>query len=861
MSQEIVFTSARRGLRSGSTGFCTVRSTRGMPSNLAQMLERLTGYTHTFDAYSNEASLNPVNFAHYIARLGDQRFHILARISNAPLDHTNRSNKLAHVLAIESQQFAKELSEGPASESMTLPWIRTWSSDTEPYVLADQKQIQLPMKGQSRVENCRAWKDATGDPGWAAVLAESGGAGKEIMTVIVPGDVGHREEFWLLELVNESLSLLPPVNRWDITYSTVFSGNLPVSINCQWQFVLDGTDQAKRARVNPRARTIDIPDIVARRLKAPELPLTALTTIGDRPWSGPLSKSATAQRPTRVATNESTADLEEADSVPSAIEAKVEGDSASDTAIKRSDPVIQFDADIESALPAFTASASQRRAVTRTKTSSVPLLMRPAGLIIGAAMVLLVGFLLQRQNRDDSGALQKIVKSAQEKNQNDDAKRQKRKLNEQHQADDAARQREREEQRLLQAQKTASQKSITATTSATSAEHDPIEEMKPEAPRQSPFQDIWNHKNRLELKVPQSGLSATTDGPMHLVDIFVTSPEQFNLVRIIGGRTVLKSGLDYLLKARDGKDHSVRQWDVTRNSISGVGLGGPPDRVGTFSLNENSELTFRWDTSNQSFELVNCLLEMEVAESDAKPVQEKCTLRAVVKIPPLKFNLNEAETIVPLLNRNQLASTHAIELVDCDFRNLPGNVTRTGSTQLHVGDSVTFQIQKATPGIFPRDAALSVSLVESDQSVQIQISLELKLPNEKGEITTAPYSPGLIKKTANNIKDFEGEIEKDRRMRNAQQKTLDDLETSFKLTSPKDRSQEMKDSLDAKRTFLKNLDGRIHKNADLLRELNALAHDVSQILNSISNEGELHFRLRLLIPDADEQGIRLVETK
>ena len=72
MSQEIVFTSARHGLRTGSTGFCTVRSTRGMPGNLAQLLERLTGYSHVFDAYSNQANLNPVNFAHYIARLGDQ---------------------------------------------------------------------------------------------------------------------------------------------------------------------------------------------------------------------------------------------------------------------------------------------------------------------------------------------------------------------------------------------------------------------------------------------------------------------------------------------------------------------------------------------------------------------------------------------------------------------------------------------------------------------------------------------------------------------------------------------------------------------------------------------------------------------
>ena len=195
MSQEIVFTSARKGLRSGSTGFCTVRSTRGMPGNLAQLLERLTGYTHVFDAYGNEATLNPVNFAHYVARLGDQRFHVLARISNAPLDHTNRSNKLAHLLAIDSGQLEKEASEGPAAESMQLPWVKTWSSETEPFVLPDSKQILLPMPNQSRVSSCSAWKDATGDAGWAAVLASSAVDSKETMTVIVPRDIGHRDEF------------------------------------------------------------------------------------------------------------------------------------------------------------------------------------------------------------------------------------------------------------------------------------------------------------------------------------------------------------------------------------------------------------------------------------------------------------------------------------------------------------------------------------------------------------------------------------------------------------------------------------------------------------------------------------------
>ncbi len=837
MSQEIVFTSARRGLRSGSTGFCTVRSTRGMPSNLAQMLERLTGYTHIFDAYSDEASLNPVSFTHYIARLGDQRFHILARISNAPLDHTNRSNKLAHLFAIEGRQFAKELSEGPALESMTLPWIRTWSSDTEPYVLPDQKQIQLPMTGQSPVESCRAWKDATGDAGWAAVLAESGGEGKEIMTVIVPRDVGRCEEFWSLQLVNESLSLLPPLNRWDITYSTVFSGNLPVSISCQWQFVLDGTDHAKRARLNPRVKTIDIPDIVARRLRAPESPLTALTTNADRPWHGQRSTSATAQRSPRVATNQSASE---------GVHDNAKEKHAHDSAF-----LDNYD------------SAVQRRIESRSKTNKVPLLLRSVSLMIVAAVVLLVlvGFILQRQNRDDSEALQEIVKSAQEKNQKDEAKKQKLKNDEQKQAEAAALQHEHEEQQRLQAKSIESPEHIPPKVAETSAEHAPVEEMRPEIPRQSPLQDVRNHENRMELKLPESGLNAKTDGPIHLAKIYVTSPEEFNLVRIIGGQTVLKSGLDFLLTPNDSPDHSIRQWDVTRYSLSGVGLGGPPDRVGTFSLNENSELTFRWDTGNHGFELINCLLEMEVDELGAKPEQERCTLREVKQILPLKFNLNEAETVVPLLNRNELANTHAVELVDCDFRNLPGNVTRTGSTQLHVGDSVTFQIQIENQGIFPREVAVSVRLEESDQTVQIRISMQLKLPAADGEIASAPYAPGLMKKTESSITKFNDRIKKVRAELKKEQGNLNDMDAEFRLLAEKDRTDQQKKALQDQRMKISNLDKLVNEKEKQLRELNELADDVTQMLNSISTDGELHFRLRLMIPDAGEQGIRLVETK
>ena len=40
MSHELFYTSARRGLKPGSQGFCTVGQTRNLPAALAEQLER-----------------------------------------------------------------------------------------------------------------------------------------------------------------------------------------------------------------------------------------------------------------------------------------------------------------------------------------------------------------------------------------------------------------------------------------------------------------------------------------------------------------------------------------------------------------------------------------------------------------------------------------------------------------------------------------------------------------------------------------------------------------------------------------------------------------------------------------------------
>ena len=112
MSQEILYTSAAAGLKRGSHGFCTVVSTDGMAQNLAQQLEMLSGYRHAFALNDPRVSLNPVNYSHLIIELGGRRYHVLSRIADAGVDYTQRTNKLAHHVALEESE---RVAAGPAA--------------------------------------------------------------------------------------------------------------------------------------------------------------------------------------------------------------------------------------------------------------------------------------------------------------------------------------------------------------------------------------------------------------------------------------------------------------------------------------------------------------------------------------------------------------------------------------------------------------------------------------------------------------------------------------------------------------------------------------------------------------------------
>ncbi len=100
MSQELLYTSAPRGLKPGSSGFCTVASTQGMAAPLASALESLSAYRHVFRPGDPQVHRNPIAYSHVRLNAGGRTYCVLSRVADYGQDYSGRTNKLAHHVAL-----------------------------------------------------------------------------------------------------------------------------------------------------------------------------------------------------------------------------------------------------------------------------------------------------------------------------------------------------------------------------------------------------------------------------------------------------------------------------------------------------------------------------------------------------------------------------------------------------------------------------------------------------------------------------------------------------------------------------------------------------------------------------------------
>jgi hypothetical protein len=263
MSYELFYTSVAQGLRPDAKGFCTVGVTRGTPALLVERLESLSGDPPRFPVGSPQAEQNPVSWAHWRVPSGGATYSVVSRVSFAGMDYTRRSNKFAHHVALAS---GERPSGGPAWLLSQPGFMASaWTGDPAEYAQGPR----IPC-GAVRAECCNAWEEATGDAGWAGVLADSAAIAQN-----TPAHVIYRLGTDTLRLIAEALTLVPEPQRWLVTFSTYFT-DLPGGMSCGWRCCVAGTPAAEAAR---RSGGIII-DLTARLPKAPQTASTQLARTG-----------------------------------------------------------------------------------------------------------------------------------------------------------------------------------------------------------------------------------------------------------------------------------------------------------------------------------------------------------------------------------------------------------------------------------------------------------------------------------------------------------------------------------------------------------------------------------------------------
>ncbi|MBR6058425.1 MAG: hypothetical protein IKP58_09695 [Victivallales bacterium] len=245
MAHELIYTSAERGLRPGTRGYCTVAYTRGMMPQTLQLLEALSVYKSMYGAQEAAAMTEPVSWSHYKVTLLGRTSSVLSRISPNGVDHTNRSNKLAHHILIT-------LKERPAGGPLWLSsqdgmFIEQWEGN--PRMIETPKALP---QGDETDFSCNRWKELTGDAGYAGMLASTFHA-----TPDHPVYLAYEPGMDMFGLLREAMALLPPDERWNVTYNTYFT-NLPAGVTCVWRCCVADSEALRDGRRNPKAIIMDL---------------------------------------------------------------------------------------------------------------------------------------------------------------------------------------------------------------------------------------------------------------------------------------------------------------------------------------------------------------------------------------------------------------------------------------------------------------------------------------------------------------------------------------------------------------------------------------------------------------------------
>lgn len=245
MAEELFYTSAERGLRPGTRGFCTVAYTQGMTLATIRLLESLSAYKGVYAAHDARAVNNPVAISHYRYSSMGRNINILSRVGDSKADQTKRTNKLAHHVVLSRRE---QVPAGPA-------WLAAQPGFLDEVWTGPPRQLdpgkEIP-DGDVETTHAAAWEARTGDAGWAGMLAHAFLARRTRPSYLVfePGMA-------VLPLLVEALALIRPELRWQVTFSTYFTSP-PAGMACAWRCCVPDAYCLREARRTPRTLVVDL---------------------------------------------------------------------------------------------------------------------------------------------------------------------------------------------------------------------------------------------------------------------------------------------------------------------------------------------------------------------------------------------------------------------------------------------------------------------------------------------------------------------------------------------------------------------------------------------------------------------------
>ena len=213
MPQQLIYTSAPRGIVAGRSGHCTVARSASMREALMLQLEKFCYYQHLSLSGGQERPI----FSCRIVDIRGTRFHVLSRIQDAGLDFTGRTNFIVHHLVFTPEEI-RQFPTPPVILRGWPGWVKLWTK--EPQLLENEDWVELTALADKTNVPAQTWQRVTGDAvnGYGLLEARAGASFR----------VDDQADERVLELIAESLELLEVRDTrrdfrtaaWNYTFTT-----------------------------------------------------------------------------------------------------------------------------------------------------------------------------------------------------------------------------------------------------------------------------------------------------------------------------------------------------------------------------------------------------------------------------------------------------------------------------------------------------------------------------------------------------------------------------------------------------------------------------------------------------------------